>query len=95
MDEEIGGGLYPDGTPEDHARVEQLAAQFTAELDADRPVAAGAAAAWAAQSGLHVDAARLEDVLAARWEPSAQQGFFSMLEVLGIADPENPDGGAR
>ncbi|MEY9934725.1 hypothetical protein ABH926_009393 [Catenulispora sp. GP43] len=91
VNDEIGGGVYPDGTPQGHARVEQLESEYAAELDAGRPAAATAAATWAARSGLHVDAGRLEEILATRWEPAAQRGFFAMLAVLGLADPEDGD----
>ncbi|GAA2013219.1 hypothetical protein GCM10009839_04850 [Catenulispora yoronensis] len=89
VDEENSDGSYPSGTPRRQARREQLEMEYAAELDADRPAAARAAAAWAAQSGLHVDAAHLEEILATRWELFAQRGFFAMLAVLGLADPKD------
>lgn len=89
VDDEIGGGLYPDGNPEDHARVNHLEAEFEAELEADRPAAARAGAAWAEESGLRADAETIEEILATPWKPQAQRGFFVLLAALGIADPES------
>jgi len=89
VDDEIGGGLYPDGNPENHARVNSLKAKFEAELEADRLEAARAGAAWAEQSGLYADTATIEEILAMPWKPQAQQGFFALLAALGIADPES------
>ncbi|ACU73177.1 hypothetical protein Caci_4313 [Catenulispora acidiphila DSM 44928] len=88
VDEEVGG-LDPDGSPADHARVNQLEAEYHGEMEAARPDAARAAAAWADQAGLLADASRVEEVLFMPWKPQAQRGFFALLAVLGIADPQS------
>ncbi len=85
VDDEIGGGLYPDGTAHDHAQVGQLAIRFAAALDAERPAAACAATTWAHESGLHANTERLEEVLTTPWDSSVQQGFFALLSALGIS----------
>ena len=86
--EEIGGSLYPDGSPGDHARVERLAAEVLSEMEAKRPDAARTAVRWADQAGLLVEASQVEAVLSTPWKPQAQRGFFALLAVLGIADHE-------
>lgn len=89
VDHEIGGGLYPDGRPEDFARLEQLEARFTAELADGRPDAVRAVVRWAGECELRPDAARVERILAEQWEPFAQRGFFALLTELGLR--EEPD----
>ena len=88
VNDEIGGSLYPDGSPAGHARVEQLAAGFQSEMEAKRPDAARAAVRWADQAGLLADVSQVEAVLATPWKPQAQRGLFALLAVLGIADHE-------
>jgi hypothetical protein len=85
VDEQIGGDLHENGTPQDHARVERLTRLIAAEFDAERPTTVRAAVAWAAESGLRAQATRVEVVLATSWDSSAQEGFFALLSALGIA----------
>lgn len=87
VDREIGGGLYPDGSAADHARVNHLEAEFRRAAEAKRLEAARAATAWAAQAGLRAEPSQIEQVLATPWQPQAEQGVFALLAVLGIADP--------
>jgi hypothetical protein len=85
VDKQIGGGLYPDGTEQDHAKVQQLKARFGAALDAERPAAIHAATVWALEAELPADAERVEEVLATPWGSSAEHGFLALLSALGIS----------
>lgn len=85
VNEQVGGDLYPNGTRQDQVEVERLTAQYAAEFDAERPGTSRVAIAWAAQSGLNADAARVEEVLATSWGSSVQQGFLALLSALGIS----------
>lgn len=86
VDERIGGNLYPEGTPQDHAEVKHLTAQYAAEFDAQRSATRRAAIAWAAESGLRADADRVESALAAHWGTAVREGFLAFLSAVGI-DP--------
>lgn len=87
--DELEGGLSPDGNPAGHARVNSLKAGFEAESEADRPTAARACTVWAGQSCLSVETSMIEDILAMSWEPQVLRGLFALLEALGIAHPES------
>lgn len=88
------GTLYPDATPEDYARVSYLAEGFATNLAAERPDLARTMADWAERAGLVAAATKadeIEAVLATTWHPFAERGFYELLVVLGLEDPQHHD----
>jgi hypothetical protein len=85
--EEIGGELYEEGG---RAAIDRYLAErcpeVFARLEAAIPEASRRAAEWAAQAGFEVPVGPIEDLLSAPRESFVQQGFFELLDRLGLRD---------